>query len=80
MAWARASTADWMMSDSVLVRRMSGSTMEMLGTSVRVMMDILTPRFMSVMMQNWLMSEPLPAVVVMSIIGGSGRCTRLAPS
>ena len=34
--------------------------MEMLGTSVRVMMDILTPRFISVMMQNWLMSDPLP--------------------
>ena len=54
--------------------------MEMLGTRVRVMIDIFTPRFISVMMQNWEMSEPLPAVVVISIIGGSGRCTLFAPS
>ncbi len=80
MAWARASTADWMIRVSLLVSRISGSTMEILGTRVRVMIDIFTARSTSVMMQNWEISEPLPAVVVIRTIGGSGRLTRFAPS
>jgi len=78
MAWARASTADWMIRVSLLVSRISGSTMEILGTRVRVMIDIFTARSTSVMMQNWEISEPLPAVVVIRTIGGSGRLTRFA--
>ncbi|EKD39127.1 MAG: hypothetical protein ACD_75C00504G0001, partial [uncultured bacterium] len=68
MAWASASIADWMMSVSLLVVRIRGSTMEILGTSVRVMIDIFTARSTSVMMQNCEISEPEPAVVVISTI------------
>jgi len=54
--------------------------MEMLGTSERLMMDILSWRSTSVMMQNCEMSEPLPAVVGRKMVGGRGRSMRLAPS
>ncbi len=53
---------------------------ETLGTSVRLMMDIFTWRPMSVMMQYWVVSEPLPQVEGMKIMGGRGRMMRLAPS
>jgi len=68
------------MSSWLLVSNMSGSMMEMLGTSERLMMDILSWRATSVMMQNWETSEPLPAVVGRKIMGGSGRSILLAPS
>ena len=54
--------------------------MEMLGTKVRLMMDIFTCRSISVMIQYWDMSELLPAVLGMRIMGGSGRIILLAPS
>ncbi len=54
--------------------------MAMFGTSVLVIIDIFTLRATSVIMQNWEISEPLPAVVVMKTMGGSGLCTLFAPS
>ena len=72
--------AEAMISPWLLVARISGSMMEMLGTMVRLMMLIFTWRSTSVMMQNWEMSEPLPAVEGMKIMGGRGISTRLAPS
>ena len=46
--------------------------MEMSGTSDRLMMDIFTRRWISVIMQNCEMSELLPAVLGMKIIRRQG--------
>ena len=72
--------AEEMMSSSLLVNRTRGSMMETFGTSDRLIIDIFTCRATSVMMQNWEISEPEPAVVGRKIMGGRGRMMRLAPS
>ena len=54
--------------------------MDTLGVRERLMRDIFTMRPTSVMMANWEMSEPLPAVDGRKIMGGRGLVIRLAPS
>ena len=69
------------MSSSLLVNSTSGSMMEMLGTSDRLMMDHLEPPFhVGHDAELGEMSEPEPAVVGRKMVGGKGRMMRLAPS
>jgi len=59
----------------VSVPNSSGSVMEMLGTSVRLIRVIFTRRSTSVMTVNCEIFDSLPMVVGMKTMGGSGLLT-----
>jgi hypothetical protein len=80
MPWVSASSPVAALSASGMVVSSRGSITETSGTSARPMMVILVCRSVSVTMQNWETSAPVPDVDGSMISGGIGCSMRSMPS
>ena len=80
MPWVSASSPVAAPSASDIVVSSRGSITETSGTSARPMMVILVCRTVSVTMQNWETSAPVPDVDGIMISGGMGCSMRSMPS
>ena len=80
MPWVSASSPVAALSASDIVVSSRGSITETSGTSARPMMVILVCRTVSVTMQNWETSAPVPDVDGIMISGGIGCSMRSMPS
>ena len=72
MPWVSASSPVAALSHSGIVVSSRGSVIEMSGTSARPMIVIFTERAVSVTMQNWETSAPVPDVLGIISSGGIG--------
>jgi len=79
MPWVRASRPVAAARSSGIVISSRASVTEMSGTRARPMIVIFTALAVSVMMQNWDTSAPVPAVVGIISSGGIGWHTRSTP-
>ena len=79
MPWVSASRPVAAFSHSGIVISSRGSVIEMSGTRARPMMVIFTDRSVSVTMQNWETSAPVPDVLGIISSGGIGLATRSTP-
>ena len=80
MPWVSASRPVAAFSCSGMVISRRGSVIEMSGTRARPMMVIFTWRSVSLTMQNWLTSAPVPEVLGIISSGGIGWVTRSTPA
>ena len=80
MPWVSASRPVAALRSSGIVVSSRGSITDTSGTSARPMMVILVCRSVSVTMQNWETSAPVPDVDGSMIIGGIGCSIRSMPS
>ena len=80
MAWVRASMPVAAVRETGMPFISSGSLTATLGVTRQSTMHIFTLRLVSVMMQNRVISEAVPAVVLMASSGGRAAWARSTPS
>ena len=80
MAWVSASMPVAAVRDAGMPLCSSASFTATLGVTRQSMMHIFTFRAVSVIMQNRVISDAVPAVVLMASSGGTSVCSLLTPS
>ncbi|MNE63530.1 hypothetical protein D3C80_1588860 [compost metagenome] len=80
MAWVSASMPVAAVSPAGLASISSGSLTDISGVTCLSTMAIFTWRLSSVMMQKRVISEAVPAVVLMAMSGSCGLAERSTPS